>query len=425
MTRLLWFMVPTALAVGTMTLLSAPALGPWQWVLAFLTAVLAVAAHKLSAITRWLGLGQSLMGTVQAFSWVVAGPWASLAACFGPPLVSRQRVPLVHVYNVASLLIMSCAGWWGFHLAGGRQLWEADSAWSHVAFPVAVGAVAQLLTNVLLIVPGLAVLRGHRLPALVRDAAGVLRVGWLNQILGAVLLALLAWAIQPHGVGLLLAAVPLMVHMAVVSTIQEAEVGQTRALRTLTRAAQTSDPYVELHGVRVAEYAKEIGRQMRLGPHQMESLDLAARLHDIGYVSLPPRHGGERQLNHTLQGARMVEGLPFLDAAARLIRHSHDPVPPADQAETLGRGSLELRVLQVADAVDAVVAERPELDVDQICDLLESEPSRYDPRAVAGLRRARPVLREPQIPIGQRPSWWRHDLPTALEGAPSAMEAGS
>lgn len=421
MTRLLWFMVPTALAVGTMTLWWAPGLAARLWPAALLAALAAVVAHRLAAITRWLGLGQSLMGAIQAFSWTVAGPWAALLACTAPFVLPRRRMPVVQTYNMASLVVMSCAGWWGFHLAGGRLLWDAEHALHHVAIPVAVGALTQLLTNVLLIVPGLALIRGHRLPALVRDATGVLRAGWANQIMGAVVLALLAWAIKPHGVGLLLAAVPLMVHMAVVNTIQTAEVGQTRALRTLSRAAQASDPYVELHGARVAEYAKEIGRHLRLGPHQLESLDLAARLHDIGFVALPPEVG-QREQGHAAQGARMLEGLPFLDAAAVLIRHSHDSTNPPDAPHGPHRGApaeshpLELRVLQVADAVDALVAERPGLDVDGICDLLALDGA-YEPRVVAALRSARPVLRAAEVPVQERPAWWRHDLPAGLRGA--------
>ncbi|WP_374929117.1 HD domain-containing protein [Kytococcus sedentarius] len=413
MTRLLWFMVPTALAVGTMTLWWAPALSPRQAPAVVLAAGCAVAAHRFSAITRWLGLGQSLMGAIQAFSWVVVGPWAALLACLAPFVLPRRRLPVVQTYNTASFVVMSCAGWWGFHAAGGDLLWEAQHPAWDLGVPVAVGALVQLLTNVLLIVPGLALIRGHRLPALVRDATGVLRAGWANQVMGAVVLALLAWAIKPHGVGLVLAAVPLMVHMAVVNTIQTAEVGQTRALRTLTRAAQTSDPYVELHGARVAEYAKEIGRHLRLGPHQMESLDLAARLHDIGFVALPPE-AGDRELGHGTQGARMLEGLPFLDAAADLIRHSHDT---AEEPEAPGETHpVELRVLQVADAVDALVAERPDLDVDGLCDLLAADAA-YDPRVVAALRSARPVLRAPEMPLEDRPPWWRHDLPAGLRGA--------
>ena len=91
MTRLLWFMVPTALAVGTMTLWWAPGLAARLWPAALLAALAAVVAHRFAAITRWLGLGQSLMGAIQAFSWTVAGPWAALLACTAPFVLPRRR----------------------------------------------------------------------------------------------------------------------------------------------------------------------------------------------------------------------------------------------------------------------------------------------------------------------------------------------
>lgn len=407
-------MVPTAVAVGTMTLWHGSAPAPIWWPAAATAVVLAVAAQRATAITRWLGLGQSLMGTVQAVSWLFAGPWAAVIACLALPAVARRRDPVILLYNISSLVIMSCAGWWGFHWAGGDTMTSAQDGLRDVAVPVAVGALAQLLTNVLLIIPGLSVIRGHRLPALTRDAVTVLRAGWANQVLGSVVLALATWGIHPRGLGLLVAAVPLMVHMAVLGTIQEAETGQTRALRTLIRAAKTSDPYLEPHGARVAEYAKEVGRHLRLGPHQMESLDLAARLHDIGFVALPLQEG-EREPGHGAQGARMVEGLPFLDAAARLIRDSHAPVP-AGAGEGGDPHPIELRVLQVADAVDALVTLSPAVTVEEICAVLEADPQHYDARAVAGLREARPVLRPHDLAMDQLPEWWRHDIPTALRG---------
>ena len=73
-------------------------------------------------------------------------------------------------------------------------------------------------------------------------------------------------------------------------------------------------------------------------------------------------------------------------------------------------------MLQVADAVDALVAERPGLDVDGICDLLALDGA-YEPRVVAALRSARPVLRAVEAPVQERPAWWRHDLPADLRGA--------
>ncbi len=406
-------MVPTAVAVGTITLWSAPVPDLKWWPLSVILLLLAVVAQRATAVTRWLGLGQSLMGAVQALSWIVAGPWAAVLASVVFPLVSRQRSLVVHGYNVASFVIMSCAGWWGFHLVGGELMPDAPRAFQDVALPVAVGSTVQVLANVALIVPGLALLRGHRLPALSLDVVRVLRAGAFNQVLGGVVLALSMWAIEPHGVGLFVAGVPLLVHMAVLGTIAAAELGQARALRTLSRAAQTSDPYVELHGARVAEYAKEIGRHLRLGPHQMESLDLAARLHDIGFVALPPEEG-DLVSAHAAQGARMVEGLPFLDAAARLIRESHAPVAPPDGSPC--SHPIELRAMQVADAVDAMVGQRPESTVDEICDVLEQHPALYDPRAVNALRSARPVLQTPVTELSARPGWWHHDLPPALRG---------
>ncbi len=56
-------------------------------------------------------------------------------------------------------------------------------------------------------------------------------------------------------------------------------------IRVLVRAAELRDPTGRGHSERVAAYAVAVGRQMRLAPPEVENLQLAALLHDIGAIA--------------------------------------------------------------------------------------------------------------------------------------------
>lgn len=407
MNRALLFVVPAALAVGTTTLLNgAPPAQSW---LTALFAVLAIGSQRVVAAPRWLGLSQSLMGTVQAVSWLVAGPWVAVLSAVGVVLFTRSQRTGVTIFNLASCVIYSAAGYWAFRLAGGQCLEVAEHPWGDVALPVAVGALVQLVANLAFAIWAIVTMSGHHPLRALQDAMRVMNLGSFNQIVGAVLWALLVWSIEPHGVGLLLGIAPLLIHMSVLRRIEAAERTQRETLATLVGAADTSDPYVAAHGQRVARYAQAMGRREGLGPRDIEHLDLASRLHDVGFIS-PMRRGEDPVPGHERRGSEVLAGLDLLEEAADLVARSHEPLghlPASDQRD------LVLGLLQVADAVDATVVARPDCDVDDVIRAVESDPARFHPAAVRALRQTRPRLVEAH---GEPPSWFAHDLPRGVVG---------
>ena len=59
-----------------------------------------------------------------------------------------------------------------------------------------------------------------------------------------------------------------------------------KIIQTLTAVIEAKDEYTEGHSRRVAYYVEKIAERMRLSPNRIESLKVAALLHDIGKIGI-------------------------------------------------------------------------------------------------------------------------------------------
>ena len=134
------------------------------------------------------------------------------------------------------------------------------------------------------------------------------------------------------------------------------------------RAATIMDsalPWQRGHGRRTADLARRIGSCAELSPESLHHLTLAALLHDIGLLALPPSlvaHSGclddqsyaVRQ-SHPRLGAECLESYRFFRNAAIIIAHHHERWDGSGYPYGI-RGAfipIEARVLAIADALDA------------------------------------------------------------------------
>ncbi|HUF78121.1 MAG TPA: HD domain-containing phosphohydrolase, partial [Thermoanaerobaculia bacterium] len=107
-----------------------------------------------------------------------------------------------------------------------------------------------------------------------------------------------------------------------------------RVVRALTGAVEAKDLYTEGHLHRVSVYAREVGRRLGLGEHELELLQIASALHDIGKIAVPEAilnkpgclASDEREVveRHPETGARILENVEGLEAAAPLVRHHQE-----------------------------------------------------------------------------------------------------
>lgn len=138
-----------------------------------------------------------------------------------------------------------------------------------------------------------------------------------------------------------------------------------RAIRELVLLIEASSPRQCGHGRRTADLAHRLGLAVGLPADELVDLALAALVHDIGLLTLPPsllddnRELSAREFavyqSHPRAGAELIESISFLRRPALWIAHHHERWDGCGYPYGL-RGTfipLGARILAVADTFDA------------------------------------------------------------------------
>ncbi len=124
------------------------------------------------------------------------------------------------------------------------------------------------------------------------------------------------------------------------------------------------------HGVRTARIAVAIARVMGLAPDEINAIGLAARLHDVGKTKVDPavlHKPGPLDADewmelkrHPQLGYDMLRG-KVEPKVARMVLMHHERLDGGGYPAAVGAAQIgmSLRVLQVADAYDAITSTRP------------------------------------------------------------------
>jgi len=138
-------------------------------------------------------------------------------------------------------------------------------------------------------------------------------------------------------------------------------------VRQITREIDRALPWQAGHGRHTADIAVRLGRAAALSAEALHHLKLAAFLHDIGLLMLPP-HITENRMSldpesyiaiqhHARLGATVLEPFAFLQEASVLIAHHHERWDGSGYPYGI-RGTfipLGARILSIADTFDAIV----------------------------------------------------------------------
>ncbi len=152
------------------------------------------------------------------------------------------------------------------------------------------------------------------------------------------------------------------------SSLQDAYLS---TVRSLAAAVDAKDPFTRGHSDRVAQYSTTIAQAMGLSHDQRTALEMAAYLHDIGKIGvkeeilLKPGRLTEVEMSqmrhHPLIGANILKPVGFPWPITPVVRHHHerwdgDGYPAGLKGEEI---PLLARILTVADAYEAMIADRP------------------------------------------------------------------
>src|SRR5258705_4833947 len=151
---------------------------------------------------------------------------------------------------------------------------------------------------------------------------------------------------------------------------------QVSALRTSVICAfnqllDLKDLNTGVHSTRLAEWGMRVGQELGLEEEELQNLEVAALLHDIGKVGIPDailkkpgRLDAEEyslMKKHPEYGWAVLRMLPGFERAALDILHHHENFDgkgyPAGLKET--EVPIVSRIVSVIDAFDAMVSSRP------------------------------------------------------------------
>ena len=170
------------------------------------------------------------------------------------------------------------------------------------------------------------------------------------------------------------------------------------AVTVLSGTIELRDPYTAGHQRRVTWLALEIGRELGLSNKQLETLNIASLLHDIGKIAVPAEILSKPgRLNvaefalikqHPEVGESLLRKVSFDAPIASIVGQHHERLdgsgyPRGLQGEQI---LLEARIIAVADVMEAMISHRPYrpgLSLQKaILELRHGSGSKYDGRVV-------------------------------------------
>lgn len=180
--------------------------------------------------------------------------------------------------------------------------------------------------------------------------------------------------------------------------ITELDSAYRGVLEIMAKFIDSIDRSTEDHSRRVADRAVEVGRSLGLSEDDVETLRVAAYLHDIGKVDvsanvlrkasqLSPEERDEME-RHVDYGTQMLERVGGLLAhVVPIVQYHHERWDGRGYKGLAGeRIPLGARVIAVCDTYDAIVADRPyrsgRSHAEAIAILREQRGRQFDPAVV-------------------------------------------
>lgn len=139
----------------------------------------------------------------------------------------------------------------------------------------------------------------------------------------------------------------------------------------LSNSIDARDPYTAGHSERVARLSLDIGKELGLNKDKLDTLEIAALLHDIGKIGISDdilhktgrlnEYEYKKIKEHPSIGVNILKDIDFLKNAVPFILHHHERFDGCGYPLGI-KGyeiPLEARIIAVSDSYDAMVSDRP------------------------------------------------------------------
>lgn len=275
---------------------------------------------------------------------------------------------------------------------------ELDGGWEDL-FPFAVAVVAWLTVEV--VVRALVVLgprelsRSYLARALLHDLNVFMGLALTGALFGELFGPIGWWALP-------IALLPYSFAHSAFKRFQETKTTYRQTIRALARIPEVSGLGIDGHADRTTDMATSIAKEMGLGPGQVEEVEYAGLMHDIGRVSLSEPQilkMGYTDDDIARWSAEIIAESPYLERVARDVRDQYESYrKPGEQDDP--EVSLVSRIIRVAAAYDWKLHKSGVSPLAALEELHAGAAYEFDPEVVASLRRllaTRGVLRPVRV----------------------------
>jgi len=194
---------------------------------------------------------------------------------------------------------------------------------------------------------------------------------WVSLVVLALLGYVMAYLISASSwVGVLLLVMPFLAARRTFRVYVELSEAYVSTVRSLVTAIEAKDPYTRGHSERVAVYAHQLGQRLAMPRADLDLLERAALLHDVGKIGIeldtltsPAQLAAEEVRairQHPVIGSELVGDVEFLADTVPIVRHHHERFDGAGYPDGLIGEEIPAlaRVLAVVDSYDAMTSDR-------------------------------------------------------------------
>lgn len=143
------------------------------------------------------------------------------------------------------------------------------------------------------------------------------------------------------------------------------------SITSLIQALEARDAYTRGHSEAVASLSVGIAEIIGFNKEELERLEIAARLHDLGKIGirddilLKPGSLTEEEYNiikqHPVFGAEILKPIPSMEDIIPAVLHHHEKVDGSGYPHGLSENEIPIsaKIIAVADVYDALATDRP------------------------------------------------------------------
>jgi HD-GYP domain-containing protein (c-di-GMP phosphodiesterase class II) len=377
-----------------------PELGP-----VLLLCLMGIVSFQIRELDVGLRIGFSFLSIILVALAAISGVFGAWFVGFVSVLVGRnQRRWSATMFNAAMSGLLGAAGAMTYAFLGGvegdamRGMGTVGLA-AKVGWPLLAADVVACIVNAMLLSGVIHLDSGVPFGVQLRrvlSGSGVAYIGY--GIIG--LLFVIMWF--PAGLGafsaLLIMAPLLAARWAFIQYGEEMR-SHERTIDTLVTALGTKEPAAVDRSHRAAALAEWVAEELGLPLGQIGTVRYAATLHEIGHLGVATRllrrpaeslTVAERRVldRHSVMGARMIEGIDFLEDARSGIRHQHERFDGTGRPDGLAGDDIPIaaRIVAAVAAVEQVLVDpatgRPAAVAD-VARHLQGDAGRFDPEVVS------------------------------------------